>query len=86
MKSDNTCQIHNVKPDLCKIWPIVPRIKNNKKECIVIKCPIFPLLSENDIEHSKKEAYNMPSEIIRQLCDISDELKEKYKKFEYESI
>ena len=86
LKSDNTCHIHNVKPDLCKIWPIVPRIKNNKKEYIVIKCPIFPLLSEDDIKNSKKEAEKIPSEIINQLWNISNELKEKYKKFEYEVI
>ena len=86
LSHNDSCIVHKVKPQLCRVWPIVPRIKNNKKEYIIIKCPIFPLLSEDDIKNSKKEAEKIPSEIINQLWNISNELKEKYKKFEYEVI
>ena len=86
LTSNNTCQIHKVKPDLCKIWPIIPRIKNNQTEFIVIKCPIFPLLSEDDIQNAIKEAKEISSKIIHQLWNIPSEIKNRYKKFEYEII
>ncbi len=86
LKSDNSCKIQDVKPTFCRIWPIVPRIRNDKRAYLIIKCPIFCLLSKEDIEKSKKEAEKIPEETIIQLWDISDDLKEKYKKFEYRII
>jgi Fe-S-cluster containining protein len=86
LKNDNSCLIHDVKPILCRIWPVIPRIKNNKRSFIIIKCPLFPHLSKEDIIQAKKEAETIPVEIIQHLWAISKEMKEKYKLFDYEKI
>jgi len=86
LKHDYSCEIHSVKPELCRIWPVIPRYKNNKRDCIVIKCPLFPHLSEKEIMQAKKEAETLPLSIIEHLWDISPEIKKKYKVFEYEEI
>jgi Fe-S-cluster containining protein len=82
----NTCSIQKVKPKLCKIWPVVPRIKNNRKFTIVIKCPLFPSLSLQEIQQAKNEAETIPQTIISYLWNIPPAMKEKYKRFCYEEI
>ena len=86
LKSDYTCQIHKVKPKLCRLWPVIPYYKNKKRGCLIIKCPIYPLLTQEDIRIAKKEAKTIPNNIVIYLWNISLEIKQKYKKFEYEKI
>lgn len=86
LKTDYTCKINEVKPKLCKIWPVIPRHKNNKRGCIVIKCPIFPQISKDELKQAKKESETIPLPIINHLWDISNETKKKYKQFKYEEI
>jgi len=86
LKDDYSCKIHQVKPKLCKIWPVIPRYKNGKRDYVVIKCPLFPQLSKEKLEQAKKEAETISTLIIQHLWDISPETKQKYKRFEYEEI
>jgi Fe-S-cluster containining protein len=86
LQPNNTCKIHNVKPVLCKIWPVVPRYKNKRRSDIIIKCPLYPCLTLNDIKQAKKEAKTIPAFIIHHLWKISPGIKEKYKRFEHEKI
>lgn len=83
---DDSCKIHQVKPNLCRIWPVIPRYKNNKRGCIVVKCPLFFQLHRDVINQVKKEAEAVPLPIINHLWDISSEMKKKYNVFEYEEI
>jgi len=86
LNEDYSCKIHSVKPTLCKVWPVIPRYQNKKRECIVIKCPLFPLISKKEIQQTKKEAERIPLPIIQHLWTISPAIKQKYKKFEYDKI
>jgi len=86
LKDDYSCEIHQVKPKLCKIWPVIPRYKNNKRDYIVIKCPLFPELSREELKKAKKKAETISTPIIQHLWAISPEMKRKYKQFEYEEI
>ena len=84
LKNEYSCEIHRVKPELCRIWPVVPRYKNNKRSCIVIKCPLFSYISEKEIQQAKKEANTIPLTIIKHLWNISPEVKKKFKILGYE--
>jgi len=86
LKNDYSCEIQPVKPILCKVWPVIPRYKDNKRSCIVIKCPLFPSLTEKEIKQAKKEANTIPLSILAHLWKISPEIKQKYKQFEYKEI
>jgi Fe-S-cluster containining protein len=86
LTNEYSCGIQNVKPKLCKIWPVIPRYKKNKRTYILIKCPLFPSLSPQEIQQTKKEAATIPPRIITLLWTLSQEKKEKYKRFEYEEI
>ena len=86
LKSDFSCGIQSVKPKLCKVWPVIPCYKNNKRGFIVIKCPIYPYLSNEDLEQSKLDAGDISLLVIEKLWDISEDTKKKYKVFEYEEI
>jgi Fe-S-cluster containining protein len=81
-----SCSIQNLKPKLCKIWPIIPRYKNNIRETLLIHCPLYPFLSDDEIMQAKKEAETLPLDILRHLWDISLESKNKYKRFPYTEI
>ncbi|UCD12953.1 MAG: YkgJ family cysteine cluster protein [Thermoplasmatales archaeon] len=86
LKEDYSCGIHSVKPALCRVWPIIPRYHNNKRGCIVIKCPLYPLISKTGLKQTKKEAERIPLPIVQHLWNISTAMKERYKRFEYEEI
>jgi Fe-S-cluster containining protein len=86
LKKDYSCSIHNVKPMLCALWPVVPQYKNKKRGCLIIKCPLYPYLPKEFIEGSIKEAEKIPLHIIEELWNLSPEMKEKYKRFEYQKI
>lgn len=86
LKNDCSCEIHDVKPKLCRIWPVVPQYKNKKLSYIVIKCPLFSYISKKEIQQAKIDAKTIPPQIIRHLWNISSKMKEKYKQFEYEEI
>ena len=84
--NDYTCKIQSVKPSLCRIWPIIPQIKNNKLSFIVVKCPIYSYLSKEVIIQAKKEAETISNAIIEYIWNIPEKMKNKYKRFEYENI
>lgn len=81
-----SCEIHVVKPQLCRVWPVVPRLRNEKLSFLVIKCPLYQYLSAGEVEQAKREAGCIPRSIITQLWIVSSELKNKFKVFEYEEI
>ena len=86
LKKDDSCSIHNVKPELCALWPVVPYYKNKKRGCLIIKCPLHSYLPKKFIDDSMREAKNIPLHIIEQLWKLSPEMKEKYKRFDYQKI
>jgi Fe-S-cluster containining protein len=86
LKEDYSCEIHRVKPTLCKVWPVIPRYQNNKRDSIVIKCPLFPLISKKEFQQTKQEVEKIPLPIIQHLWNISPVMKQKYKRLEYEKF
>lgn len=83
LDSNKSCKIHKIKPIFCRIWPVIPRLKNNNFEFIIIKCPIYSYMTKNEIQDAIKDTKNIPKKAIKYLWEISDEAKQKYKKFEY---
>lgn len=86
LKNDFSCEINSVKPKLCKLWPIIPRYKNNEKKCILVKCPLFTHISRKEIKQKKDEALLIHPLIISHLWDITPEIKNRFKRFEYKEI
>lgn len=86
LQKDYSCKIQEVKPSLCKTWPIIPRYKNDKRDCLLVKCPLFPLLSTKDLDNAKEEARKIPIALVKQLWTISEKTKNEFKKYEYEKI
>jgi len=86
LKEDYLCSIHKVKPNLCKLFPVVPFYKNKKRGCVIIQCPLYPFLSKEVIDKMVKKAAKIPLHIIEYLWDISYKEKEKYKRFDYQKI
>ncbi len=86
LKKDLSCKIHTVKPLLCKLWPVIPRYKEGKRECIVIHCPLFSQLSQQDLEKTKEHAECISPHIVHYLWMLSEEKKQQYKRFHHETI
>jgi len=83
---DFSCEIQEVKPSLCKAWPVIPRCKGNIREFFITKCPLFYHLSEEDIKKAKDEAKKIPKDIVDQLWTLSEEIRKDFKKFDYEKL
>ncbi len=64
LSEDNSCSIHEVRPMMCKCWPVVVECDKDKKVFYLIDCPLTPLLSKHDISIMKKQASRIPKEII----------------------
>jgi Fe-S-cluster containining protein len=86
LKKDYSCEIHQVKPALCRIWPVIPRYKNNKRSCIILHCPLYTSLTKKEINQAKQEANTIPIPILEHLWNISPETKQKYKRYTYKEL
>ncbi|MBU1008406.1 MAG: YkgJ family cysteine cluster protein [archaeon] len=64
LTNSNSCRIHNERPLMCKCWPVYVNYKNNKKEFVLIECPLTSQLSKKDIQIMKYQASRIPKEII----------------------
>jgi len=64
LAKDNSCNIHKVRPLMCKCWPVYLKFKDNKKQFFLIKCPLTPIFSKQDIKLMKKQANRIPKDII----------------------
>ncbi len=86
LTAEYSCKIQNVKPKLCKTWPVIPRYEQHKRTFMVIQCPLYPSLSKQEIQQAKKEAATIKQRIVLLLWSISPDLKQEYKRFQYEAI
>jgi Fe-S-cluster containining protein len=82
LKKDYSCQIYEVRPKFCMIWPVNPEYSENGIGFTVIKCPLFPYLNGSDISKSKKIASEIPLDMIKEIWDIPPRFKERLDKFE----
>ncbi len=64
LAKDNSCSIHKIRPLMCKCWPLTINYKTNKKELMIIECPLTPLLSKRDIQIMKKQISNIPKKML----------------------
>ena len=64
LKEDNSCLIHKVRPLMCKCLPLTINYKNNKKEIMVIECPLTPLLSKQGIQIMKRQINRIPKKML----------------------
>lgn len=60
----SSCSIHKQRPLMCKCWPVYVDYNDNKRQFILIECPLTLLLSKRDIETMKKQASLVPKELI----------------------
>lgn len=88
LKEDNSCSIHELRPAMCRCWPIYPECSKNKKKYFQMECALTPLLSEEEIQELKKEAESIPKELLVSSYNNSalteEEIKvglEKFNKF-----
>jgi Fe-S-cluster containining protein len=71
LAKDKSCSIQKVKPLGCICWPILPELKNDKINCIIMHCPLTPYIPKRDIEKYKKECKKMPKKVIKAMWDVS---------------
>ncbi len=71
LKKDKSCEIQNLKPQMCRSWPVFPIIKNNKRKYLIIDCPITMLLSKEQLVKCKKEASKIPKKLLDAALDFS---------------
>ena len=93
LKKDNSCEIHKVKPLICLCWPVLSKFKKDRREFLIVECPMTPLLSKKDIEKCKKEASKIPRKIVENGWKMStipeSELKiilKRFKKFKKKKL
>lgn len=61
------CSIHDVRPLMCKCWPVYLKFKNKKREYILIQCPLTPYLSKKQILEMKKQASKLPKRFVEEV-------------------
>jgi|SRR3989338_1749808 len=85
LKEDHSCSIHELRPAMCRSWPIYPECSKDKKKYFQINCDLTPLLSEEEIEKLKKESESIPKELLVSSYNNSglaeEEIKIGLKKF-----
>jgi len=75
------CLIQEIKPLLCKIWPVYTIFKRDKKEILVVDCPLARKLSKKEIQKLK----TMTKKVTKGLAmldytNVPASIKKKFKK------
>lgn len=60
---DNLCSIHDVRPLVCRTWPVESAWKGNEHKIILLDCPLAPHLNASDLKTMKKQAMSVPKEL-----------------------
>jgi len=74
LKKDYSCEIHKIKPLMCRCWPVFPMVKHGrriKKRDMIIECPITKLLTNEQIAKCRKEANKIPDKLLYAALDFS---------------
>jgi len=71
LAEDNSCSIHDVRPLLCRRWPVYTEIKNGKRVNELIDCPLTNLLNETEIHESQKIAELLSNKFIIESIDLA---------------
>lgn len=66
-----SCEIHKVKPLMCKCWPVYLQFRGKKKEYVLVQCPLTPLLSQSEIKKMRKQAGKIPKWLLESTFDKS---------------
>ena len=76
------CLIHSIKPIVCKIWPVYPIFKENKRKFIILCCPLSKDLSKKEIKMLKKLAEKIPKGLaVYSISDLSPKTIRRLNKF-----
>ncbi len=79
---NNLCTIHEVRPSVCKTWPVESAFKGEKHQTIVLDCPLTPYLSKNDLEGMKQLALTIPKELFdANQTGLTPEIKQRLNVF-----
>ena len=69
LKSDYSCLIHDVRPSVCKSFPVYVVCEDNEARFCMMACPLASVLSKNDIEVMKKQASQVKEIILTTFSD-----------------
>jgi Fe-S-cluster containining protein len=61
---NNLCRVQDVKPLMCKIWPVYPVFKGKERRFMVFDCPLTPHLSKADMRGLKLQSQRLPKDIV----------------------
>lgn len=59
------CSVQSAKPLVCKIWPVFPIFRGNKRKFIVLECPLTKHLSKEDMKKLKILAKRVSKELYK---------------------
>ena len=64
LMKNGACEIHRVRPNACRCWPVeYPEFKNGKKIFFLADCPLTKYLSKKEIQELKKLAEKITKKI-----------------------
>lgn len=93
LEKDYSCQIEDVKPLMCRSWPVDIDYKGKNQIFMLIKCPLTPLLTQKQIKEMKKHAAKIKPHIINASFSKSklskpdqDLIYCRYKKFKMKEL
>lgn len=81
---NNLCEIHKVKPLMCRAWPAFPVFKGKKKRIIILDCPLVKYLNKSDLNKLKKEAAKLPKELVEEPLEQPLFILKRLEKFHWE--
>jgi len=68
LKSDNSCEIQEVKPILCLCHPVFPNFKGEKGYSL-IECPLAKAMTKKQIQKCKKDADKVSKKLMKAALD-----------------
>ena len=75
LNDDFSCDIQEVKPETCKLWPVVPEYDREREKVFIMvaNCKLREELSEDEVEKAKQKAKDIPLEIIKKSGELPED-------------
>lgn len=64
LSKENLCSIHEVRPLVCRWWPVDYTYRDGKIELFLIECPLTKYVSEKYIQLMKRQITQLPEKTI----------------------
>lgn len=81
---DDTCSIYDVRPKVCRVWPVIVGEEDGERFYLLAHCPLK--LDKDAISKLIEEAKTMPIEVVQNNWNLPPHVMQRIRSFPIEEL